>query len=51
MLLRLLFMEVLGVTLKDILPFTLLLEPEVSGLECQRLSLGGTGRQRCSTLR
>jgi hypothetical protein len=51
MLLRLLFMEGLGVTLKDILPFTLLLTPEVSGLEGQCLSLGGTGRQRCYTLK
>jgi hypothetical protein len=38
-------MEGLGVTLKDILPFTLLLAPKVSGLEGQCLSLGGTDRQ------
>jgi hypothetical protein len=37
MLLRLLLMKGLEVTLRDILPFTLLLAPELSGLEGQPL--------------
>jgi len=44
-------MKGLEVTLRDILPLTLLLAPELSGLEGQCPSFGGIDRQRCYTLR